>query len=139
MKSKVYYCHTNTDFQVKTGERPPATIALRLDSETGKFEVGVSICSKQDNFSRKKGREIAEVRLQGGFKEIDFPEVFTELPVQMACIKMLMSLKSSVVNHTNKWKKQIKSFHERQGRIVDWSMLENSNLDKKLTPQNLTD
>lgn len=47
-----------------------ATFAMAVDETTGLFALGIAICSKNDQFSRKVGRQIATDRLMQGKETI---------------------------------------------------------------------
>jgi hypothetical protein len=79
-----------------------------------KFNYGVSICSKYDNFSKKSGREIAENRLQQGFGVMDVPKPIINMPERESSLEQLYNLVASVVVKNKKWKKRITKFNLEQ-------------------------
>ncbi len=113
--SKVYYYHTTKLEITKFGLVPAATIALRKEGD--KFYYGVSICSKQDNFSRKNGREIAENRLNQGFGIMEVPKNLQDLTEHEACMSQLFNIVLSVVKKNRKWKRRVTSFNLEQKRL----------------------
>jgi len=108
---KVYFSHTSKSEGVKKGFRRPATIGLKLSSDGKNFLYGITICSKQDNFSRKIGREIVQERINTNFGCIPVPKSFDDLNDKKKCLTMLYSLSSSVYIREKKWKKAITKFN----------------------------
>lgn len=112
--SKVYFTHTTKLDAVKYGLVPAATIAMKR--EGNKFYYGVCICSKQDNFSKKLGREIATQRMEKHFGVLGVPEVLTSssLTENQQNIEQLYQLAGSVVVKSKRWKKKITNFNLEQ-------------------------
>jgi hypothetical protein len=110
--SKVYYYHTTKLKPVKRKQVPASTIALKKVGD--KFYYGISICSRQDNFSKKFGRETAELRMNSGFGILDVPKAFSDLSDHEACIAQLCNLAASTVLKNRKWKKKITKFNQEQ-------------------------
>lgn len=108
--SKVFFVHTTKLDIVKWGVVPAATIALSKEGD--KFKVGVTICSKYDNFSKKYGREIAQKRLDQGFMTMDVPKPLEGLNEKEACLTQIYQIASSVVSRSKKWKKKITRFEQ---------------------------
>ena len=63
----------------------PRSVIVAQYSE-GMLKIAVSRCSKKDNFIRKKGRAIAEGRLQKGkiYAKVNMPECTTKEFVEIA-------------------------------------------------------
>lgn len=118
-QSKVYYYHTSKLEIVKRGYVPAATIALRKEGD--KFTYGVAICSQDDNFSKKYGRNLATARLECKFGESEVKGNLKDLPEHDACMQLLFSLAESVVLRTKRWKKKISKFnnsrHEEENTL----------------------
>jgi hypothetical protein len=111
--SQVYFNHTTKQIPVKMGIVPAATIALKREGND--FVYGVTICSQYDSFSKKAGREIAEARLNQGFRKTAIPAELLELESQIGEKKMALSflyqLSASVSTNHRKWKKKITKFN----------------------------
>lgn len=109
--SKVYFYHTTKLEVVKNKERSAATIAVQKVGD--QFKYGIALCSKYDNFSRKKGRELAQQRLEAGFASMKTPTYKkTEAPTEeQECLTALFNLASSVVVKETKWKKRLEEFN----------------------------
>lgn len=69
--NRFYYFHgktvlfQDTDEGITIPEQRFTVTAMNVDSTEGTF-VAISLCSINDNFSKKVGREISEQRLNGG-------------------------------------------------------------------------
>jgi hypothetical protein len=121
--SQVYYNHTTKQTPVKMGLATPATIALKRDGND--FVYGVTICSKYDSFSKKLGREMAEARLNQGFRRTTIPvellSLETELGEKQMCLAFLYQLSASVTANSRKWKKKVTRFNidnRNSGKVV---------------------
>lgn len=121
--SKVYINHTTKQELVKARIVPAATIALKREGNN--FVFGVAMCSKYDNYSRKAGREIAEARMNQGFKTTAIPEtllkVESEIGEKNICLAFLYQLSASITAKSRKWKKKITKFNienKEAGRVV---------------------
>jgi|SRR5688572_871945 len=114
--SKVYYFHTSKLDVVKFGFAPASTIALRLDDEENKIYYGVAICSKQDNFSRKYGREIAGQRVNKKFGVIKITPGMRKnfANDHEMCKDQLFNLVKSVVTKQEKWKRRVTEYNKKE-------------------------
>lgn len=116
-KTKVFYYHTTKLSITKRGLIPPCTIAVQKDGD--KIIYGLSVCSKYDNFSRKSGREIAELRMNGGFGYISVEKVLLQkkaplkdITDEQLVLTVLWSLVKSIVTKHRKWKSKLSKFNK---------------------------
>lgn len=113
-KTKVFYYHTTKLSITKRGLVPPCTIAVQKDGN--KIIYGLSICSKHDNFNRKIGREVAELRMNRGFGYIDAQKIKNKEGVDVTdeqlVLKVLWPLVKSVVTRHRKWKSKLSKFNK---------------------------
>jgi len=110
-KTKVFYYHTTKLSITKRGLVPPCTIAVQKDGD--KIVYGISICSKHDNFSRKIGREVAELRMNCGFGYIDVAKIKSQGESdEQLVLKVLWPLVKSVVTRHRKWKSKLSKFNK---------------------------
>lgn len=119
--SQVYFNHTTKQDLVKMGLVPAATIALKREGNN--FIFGIAMCSKYDNYSKKTGREVAENRLNQGFRTTPIPEgllkLETEIGEKNMCLAFLYQLSASVTAKSRKWKRKITKFNfENKGAVV---------------------
>jgi hypothetical protein len=110
-KQKIYFYHTSKTVAVKYKIAPASTICLQKVGD--KFIYGVSICSKDDNFNKKVGREISKMRMNKCFGSIDVPKVIKDLPDHKACIQQLSSLAFSLLTKQKRWRKRVTKFNNR--------------------------
>ena len=76
MVTDVFYLHTPPECKIGSvcfGSR--ATIACKIDESQNIIKYGIAICSNDDNFSRKKGRELSTERLNNGFKSTSVDKI----------------------------------------------------------------
>lgn len=77
---KIYYAYTPyVDSKVARRygiDTPRATVALRRVGN--EIHYGVSICSSEDNFEKKKGRQLAEDRMKEGFGKFPIAQGVSE-------------------------------------------------------------
>ena len=116
-KTKVFYYHTTKLSITKRGLVPPCTIAVQKDGD--KIIYGLSICSKHDNFNRKAGREIAELRMNNGFGYISVEKVLLQkkaplkdITDEQLVLTVLWSLVKSIVTRHRKWKSKLSKFNK---------------------------
>lgn len=111
--SQVYFNHTTKQRAVKLKLAPAATIALKREGND--FVYGITICSRYDAFSKKAGREIAEARLNQGFKRTPIPQTLLNFEKEAGEKKMILAflyeLSASVSIKSRKWKKRITRFN----------------------------
>jgi hypothetical protein len=83
-KDKVYFAYSpyisfddSFDWEWSNGRvrttrisRARATIALQIIGK--EIHYGVAICSEEDNFNKKEGRELAEARMRSGFGKFTY-------------------------------------------------------------------
>lgn len=108
-KAPVQFFHTSRLEITKFGIAPACTIAIR--KEGSEFRYGVAICSKQDNFSRKFGRELATERLEQGFGTLVAHEELKNMTDKEAIKFHLYNLVESIVLNTRRWKGKVTRFN----------------------------
>lgn len=108
--SKVYYFHTTKLEPVQVGIWPRATIALKKEGDQIKY--GVSICSEDDQFTKKTGREISEHRLNNGFGVMPVPTHLKDEDDHDICMTILVELSATVVARARKWKRKVTKFNK---------------------------
>ncbi len=112
MTNNVFYLHTKPKVNIGGicwGYR--VSIACRKNEE-GAIEYGYSICSKADQFSRKTGRHIAELRMMSGafkttpFNHFDKPEE--------ALAHFATNLAGKIQKNWEKYKRKIDSTYTKK-------------------------
>jgi hypothetical protein len=116
-QSKIYFYHTTKLNWVKLGLVQPCTIAIRKQGDI--FEYGIAICSKDDNFNKKLGRELATERLLKGFGSINVRDSWksyklSENDTHFMLMEQLRSLAESSVTNQKKWFKRLRNFNHSQ-------------------------
>lgn len=107
--SKSYIYHTSKLRAVKEGFIPPSTIVLKKEGNSIIF--GISMCSKDDNFSRKFGKEAAEQRMNENFGVFELKGVKEDVDEHELCMSHLYNLVQSVTLHGRRWRKKIAKFN----------------------------
>lgn len=107
-ETKVFYLHTEPLLNLRgriLGNR--ATIACKTDGQTIKF--GYAICSEDDNFSKEKGRKLAEERMNNGFGQVKFNNNwFEHFPTQeSALLNFATTQARSIRTNFEKYKRKI--------------------------------
>lgn len=107
--SKVFYLHTEPQacWYGEKRDNSRATIACTTDGQT--IQYGYAICSPDDNFSRTKGREMAEKRMREGFGSIPFNNNWFnhfETP-EAAMLNFATTLGKSLKNNYEKYRRRI--------------------------------
>ena len=85
------------------------TICISYD-ENGEFRIGISICSKDDNFSRKLGREISLDRCDNNPQLIK--KLGENLPDEVkykTSVELLNILENAISSNINEFRKNLKS------------------------------
>lgn len=87
--------------------RARGTIALQKIG--GEIHYGVSVCSEEDNFSKKEGRAMAEARLKGGYgKYMLDPELAAGYhDDHELCLYLLRNMANSVAKDIRKTQQKI--------------------------------
>jgi hypothetical protein len=100
-----YIFHTSRLTPVKEGRIPASTVALKKQGNHIIF--GISMCSKDDNFSRKFGREAAERRMNEGFASFEIKNVSPDATDHEICMFHLYNIVQSVTLNNRRWRKKI--------------------------------
>lgn len=113
MEEKIYYFHT--DFETKYwigGYR----VSLAFKATEFGLKYGMAICNPSDNFSRKKGRELALNRLDRNFGFIvstKIDKLKNRYPnIDDLVIYMGLNMRDAVENKINKFKTAIAEFEK---------------------------
>lgn len=107
--TKVFYLHTEP-IHSRYGERRDnsrATIACTTDGNN--IQYGYAICSPDDNFSRSRGRELAEQRMKAGFGSIPYNNNWFnhfETP-EAAMLNFASTMAKSVRNNFEKYRRRL--------------------------------
>jgi hypothetical protein len=115
--SRSYVYHTSKLRSVKEGFIPASTIALKREGNTIIF--GISMCSKDDNFSRKFGKEAAEQRMNENFGVFKLKGVREDANEHELCMFHLYNLVQSVVLNRRKWRKRIAKFNAEKAKAQE--------------------
>lgn len=115
---QVFFNHTTKHDLVKDGHSPKATIAVALSPDEQSIKYGISICSRMDNFSKVKGREQAQKRLENSFGVIEIPRELKGESQRKKCLTMLYRISASVVMRGRKWKRKVTSYNTSKAESV---------------------
>lgn len=107
--SKSYVYHTSKLGIVKEGFVPASTVVLRKEGNNIVF--GISMCSKDDNFSRKFGKESAEKRMNEGFGSFEIKGKEVNATDHEICMFHLYNIVESVTLHGRRWRSKIARFN----------------------------
>lgn len=127
--SRVFYAYTPyPDEELKAfGVFERATVAARLvKSVEGfqTFEYGVSICSKEDNFNKKVGRDLALISLEAGYGKTPFAQHYQDIAdnnfldlerngTERATIKFVNDLSNHIFLKLEKHKRKVGEFNKK--------------------------
>lgn len=108
-EKEIYFQHTDPFFHnYRVGER--ATIACKLVGN--EIHYGVAVCSKGDNFSREKGRDIAIERMQQGFAVSKYDNGYYDKfdSKHKALIAFMRTFSKSFDKNPRKYKEKVTKF-----------------------------
>lgn len=108
-EKEIYFQHTDPFLHnYRIGER--ATIACRKVDNT--IQYGIAVCSKGDNFSREKGRDIAIERMQKGFATAKFDNGYYNKfeSTHKALIAFMRTFSKSYDKNPRKYKEKVTKF-----------------------------
>jgi hypothetical protein len=112
MSKKVFYFHTPVAFPGWDFEDRATVACTKVE---GKIVYGIAICGYSDNFSRKKGRELAVERMEQAFGSCDFNNGYydTFQEEDHAMVDFAKRLGFAIVRNIGKYKRRIGEFKIR--------------------------
>ena len=127
--SRVFYAYTpHPDEELKSYgifERATVAVRLNLTSEGPMFEYGVSICSKEDNFNKQVGRDLALISLEAGYGKTPFAKHYQDIAdyyheqnsendgTERATIRFVNDLSNSVFLKLDKHRRKVGEFNKK--------------------------
>lgn len=129
---KVYYIHTNYLFVGEDIRRfmekiyTRVTIALSIDGN--KIRYGLAMCSHKDNFCKRIGRKLAELRMDLGYRvfewnnpnnklKLDKKNTTIEVSIENErdfAIALLRRLAKSISENPKKFKRKLSEFNNNK-------------------------
>lgn len=102
--NQIYYFHTKPTNKGHQEDR--GTLACRIDNDH--IVYGISVCTKEDNFSKAKGREIAEKRMKQGYGQMPIDGFYKDFnDPHKAVIEFGKRLVTAICKKPAKYKRKV--------------------------------